>query len=255
MSRGVNELDALTCLGDSACWSVEGQPPNEADVVMATSNWGSSWTVQDRSSIAVSMGASYGISCSSTSDCVIVGVGALTTSNGGSTWQTHSVPGELNVVSCPSASLCVAEEDVTSAVPQNESTTIATSDDGGASWQDVETVGGDVGVLGSLSCPTTTLCVSVGNGYTPSSGATVNSGSSTSWGAVERSLDGGSTWSGTEEPRASVLDGVSCAPGTMVCVAVGEIEEGPVGDTQRSAGVILHTDDGGSTWVPVPLPT
>ena len=72
MSSDVYELDAITCLNDSNCWLVGAQPQTENDIVMATSNWGGSWTVQDRSSVGASMGVSYGISCPSTYDCGIV---------------------------------------------------------------------------------------------------------------------------------------------------------------------------------------
>ena len=37
------------------------------------------------------MGVSYGISCPGPADCVIVGVGALTTGNGGATWTRRSL--------------------------------------------------------------------------------------------------------------------------------------------------------------------
>jgi len=254
ISSDVYELDAISCLNDSDCWLVGAQPQSEDDIVMATSSWGGSWTVQDRSTIGISMSVGYGISCPSTSDCVIVGFGSLTTTNGGTTWHKHSVPGELNVVSCPSASVCVAEEDVTSAVPANESTVIATSDDGGSSWQDVDTVGGDVGVLGSLSCPTTVDCISVGNGYTYAGGGPPN-GQYSFWGAVETTANGGSTWNRIEEPQASNLFGLSCATGTTDCVAVGYSApaNAAVGGPS-STGVILKTVDDGSSWMEESLP-
>ena len=257
MSSGVFSLDAMSCLNDSDCWLV-AEKPQGFDLVMATTNWGESWTVQDQSSIEVSMSVRFGISCSSTSDCVVVGSGALTTINGGSTWQKHTFPGtspgELNVLSCPSISLCVAEEDVTSGVPANESTVIATSDDGGSTWEDVETVGGDVGVLGNLSCPTVENCVSVGSGYTLTSGSPY-SGEYAFWGAVETTADGGSTWNRIEEPQASNLFGVSCVTGTTDCVAVGYSApaNAAVGGPS-STGVILKTVDDGSTWTEEPLP-
>lgn len=254
MSGQVYELDAISCVNDSDCWLVEAQPLTEKDIVMATSNWGSSWTVQNESSIDVSMGVSYGISCPSTSDCVIVGVGALTTTNGGSTWQERSVPtGELNGVSCPSVGFCVAQGDVTSAVPANTSTDIATSDDGGMTWQvRLTTVSGGVGDLGSPSCPTTTLCLLVGSGYTYTSGGPPN-GQVTYWGAVERTTDGGSTWTTVKLPQESGLDGLSCLFGSTECIATGLISAGSAGGTEPTAGVILRTLDGGSTWTSIPF--
>lgn len=249
LSGGMNEVDAVSCANDLDCWLVGGQPQTEDDVIVATTNWGGSWTVQDHSSLEVSMGVGYGLSCPSTSDCVVVGIGALTTTDGGTTWLEHAVTGELNVAFCPSVSRCVAEEDSTSAVPSHESTTIATSDDGGASWQDVETVGGDVGVLDSLSCPTTSHCVSVGNGYTDTAGGSIL------WGAVETTADGGATWTGTEESRATNLFGVSCATATSDCVAVGYSApaDGTLGGS-GSTGVIFRSVDDGSTWTEQRLP-
>jgi len=140
----------------------------------------------------------------------------------------------------------VAEGEVTSAVPSYTSTDIATSSNGGTGWQvRVAKVAGGVGDLGSLSCPTTTTCVSVGSGYTYVAGASPSNQYSF-WGAVERTSDGGRAWTEVKEPRASNLNGVSCAIGTADCVAVGEVN--------GSAGVILKTVDDGSTWTVVLLP-
>jgi photosystem II stability/assembly factor-like uncharacterized protein len=242
MPSDVSELDAISCTNDFDCWLVGGQPQTENDIVMATTNWGGSWTVQDRSSIEISMGVSYGMSCASTADCAIVGYGGLTTRDGGSAWEKHSLPGgELNAVSCASESHCVAEGDVTSAIPSSTSTDIATSNDGGTSWKvRVARESGGVGDLGSLSCPTTTDCVSVGSGY-----ASAGDGQYSYWGAVERTSDGGQTWTRVKEPQASSLNGVSCAAGTTDCIAVGELN--------ASAGVILKTVNDGSSWSVVPL--
>jgi hypothetical protein len=66
------------------------------------------------------------------------------------------------------------------------------------------------------------------------------------WGAVERSFNGGSTWTGVTEPEASNLTGVSCAAGTSDCIAVGQSE--------GATGMILRTLDDGSTWTEMPLP-
>jgi hypothetical protein len=249
LPESLSELQALDCVNDEDCWGVGIRFPAGGDVVMATTNFGRSWVVQDRSSIAVSMGVSYGISCPGPAHCVIVGIGALTTGNGGATWTRHSLGAavQLNAVACPSLSRCVAEGDVTSADPEIASTHIATSGDGGQRWDlRVARVGGRVGDLSSLSCPTPATCLSVGNGWThvttrpPSPGYMF-------WGAVERSVDGGRTWTGFRQPEASSLNGVSCAAGTPDCIAVGQLEQ--------ATGVILRTVDDGSTWTEIPLPT
>ena len=120
LPKSLSELQALDCVNDEDCWLVGIRFPGDSDIVMATTNFGRSWVVQDRASIFVSMGVSYGISCPGPADCVIVGVGALTTANGGATWTRRSLGavGELNAVACPSLSRCVAEGDVTSADPE-----------------------------------------------------------------------------------------------------------------------------------------
>lgn len=196
------------------------------------------------------MSVGFGLSCPSSTHCVAVGIGALTTTDAGASWLEHPVPGELNVVSCPSVSQCVSEEDVTSAVPSHESTTLATSQDGGSTWSDVERVGGDVGVLGALSCPSPSHCVAVGNGYLPST-----SSEEPLWGAVETTSDGGGTWTRSRQNDASDLLAVSCVPGTTDCLAGGYVAA--PGGTSLASGtsaVLLRSVDDGTTWSEEPLP-
>ena len=248
LPKSLSGPEALDCVNDEDCWGVGIRSPADSDIVMATTNFGRSWVVQNQGSISVSMGVTYGISCPGPADCVIVGIGALTTGNGGATWTRRSlrVAGELNAVACPSLSRCVAEGDGTSGVPENTSTDIATSDDDGQSWDlRVAKVGGRVGDLYSLSCPTPATCLSVGFGWTRLATSAPGSGY-VFWGAVERSFDGGRTWTGAAAPEASNLFGVSCATGTPDCIAVGQSEE--------TTGVILRTVDDGSTWTEIPLP-
>jgi phosphoenolpyruvate synthase/pyruvate phosphate dikinase len=131
-------------------------------------------------------------------------------------------------------------------VTTDASTSIATSDDGGRSWDlRVAHVGGRVGDLNSMSCPTAATCVSVGFGWTHLAASAPGS-SYLFWGAVERSVDGGRTWTEVTEPEASNLTGISCATGTPDCMAVGQFE--------NKTGVILRTADDGSTWTETPLP-
>jgi photosystem II stability/assembly factor-like uncharacterized protein len=115
-------------------------------------------------------------------------------------------------------------------------------------------VGGNVGVLGSLSCPTTSDCISVGSGHTYKVGGPPG-GQYTFWGAVETTADGGTTWKRIEEPQASKLFGVSCATGTKDCIAVGySAPANAAFGGPSSTGVILKTVDGGSIWTEETLP-
>jgi hypothetical protein len=258
----VRELDDISCVNDADCWLV-GSPPAavSSDIVVATTDGGASWVVQNTGSITVSMGAGYGLSCPSVMRCVIVGTGELATNDGGRTWHTRAFPSgepgsQLNNLACPSGDDCVAESDVTSGVPANQSTAIATSTDGGTTWQiRLDKVAGGVGTLSGLSCPTTRDCVSVGIGFSGDTSSPPGQ-DFTAWGAVATSSDGGLTWAATTLPEATNLVDVSCAPGSTDCVAVGFRETGTssAGDVMQTAGVIFRSANDGATWTLVPLP-
>jgi photosystem II stability/assembly factor-like uncharacterized protein len=143
----------------------------------------------------------------------------------------------------------VAEGYDTSAVPSNESTSVSASTDGGATWQNqLGTFGAGVGAGGGLSCSTTENCVSVGLGYTYNPDAPPSRAQYTYWGAVEKTSNGGHTWTRVKVPPVSNLFGVSCALKTTDCVAVGWIENAPIGGLANTTGIILKTVNGGATW-------
>jgi hypothetical protein len=91
LPKSLSGPEALDCVNDEDCWGVGIRSPADSDIVMATTNFGRSWVVQNQASISVSMGVTYGISCPGLADCVIVGIGALTTGNGGATWTKRSL--------------------------------------------------------------------------------------------------------------------------------------------------------------------
>ena len=245
-SKGVAQLDGISCANGTDCWAVEQSPTDKATVI-ATSDGGESWTKEHTPALEVAMGVSFGISCPSRKDCVVVGEGALITSNGGSTWKEHPVPGELNVLACTSTHQCVAVENSTSAIPAHESSAIATSSDGGANWTvRVNKLGGGLMNLLSLSCRMASACVAVGQGYTSPKGSP---NKYVLWGAVERTSDGGGTWQLTREMTLTSLVGVSCATETTDCVAVGTTS---LRNTGR--GIILRSVNSGTTWKEEPVP-
>jgi len=80
----------------------------------------------------------------------------------------------------------------------------------------------------AVSCPTTSVCVSVGN-------------AESAGGDIVGSLDGGSTWNTLTPPSGlSTLRAVSC-PSASVCYAGGSGGE-------NYSGVVIATQDGGNTW-------
>jgi hypothetical protein len=87
------------------------------------------------------------ISCTSATDCVVVGGGIearggsdrdiLTTSDGGQTWLSRPVPAavtQLAAVSCPTASTCVATGFGPSSSISGIQPVSAATSDGGAYW-------------------------------------------------------------------------------------------------------------------------
>src|SRR3974390_3363332 len=75
------------------------------------------------------------ISCPTTSDCVAVGDGYATTTNGGATWARASDPrltGFLDTVTCPSAAFCLATGGF--ATPEESFENAYTSSNLGRTW-------------------------------------------------------------------------------------------------------------------------
>lgn len=188
----------------------------------------------------------FGIACSSPRRCVVVGTGAvLTSTDGGTTWHKHTVPGSkpLDYVSCPGAMDCVAEGNVTSAVPKNTAAAILTSSTGGVTWHIRVKKVPSVTALNGVSCSGVSVCISVASAY----GHLAKPGTSGRYGVVETTTNGGRSWTQTKFFSVEALFGVSCTAGTNNCIAVGE--------TNQSSAVILRTVDDGIAWASEPLPT
>jgi photosystem II stability/assembly factor-like uncharacterized protein len=232
---------SLSCANGSDCWAV-GLAPDRADAAVArTTDGGRVWTAESVPALYTAMSSPFGISCASAADCVVTGDATLTTTNGGKTWARHAAAGvPLGPVTCPSTRDCYAVFNVTSAVPSNEETFLYTSANGGVTWKDVLSTPRHVAGLPGISCPTTTTCVAVGNGYTPRAG-----GADTLYGLSELTSTSGRHWAQTTAAKAQTLFADSCAATTRDCVAGG----------QTSAGaVILRSTNDGATWTSEPLP-
>ena len=232
---------SLSCANGSDCWAV-GVAPDRADAAVArTTDGGRVWTAESIPAIYTAMSSPFGISCASAADCVVTGDATATTTNGGKTWARHAAAGvPLGPVTCPSTRDCYAVFNVTSAIPSNEQTFLYTSTNGGVTWKDVLPKPRHVAGLPGISCPTTTTCVAVGNGYTPRAG-----GADTLYGLSELTSTSGRHWAQTTVAKAQTLFADSCAAATRDCIAGG----------QTSAGaVILKSVNDGVTWTAEPLP-
>jgi len=177
------------------------------------------------------------VSCGDQTHCSAVGADTvISSSDGGSTWQSDSIPvSDVNLlgISCASASDCVATGlGDSNAILAPQAVVLATQD-GGQTWQSATLPNGVTG-LGAVSCPTTTLCLAVGS-------------------TVLQSTDGGQTWAvvGVAGGFTGGLRAISCADADN-CIAVAS---NPLGETDpNAAGTGIVTTDGGDTWSPITLP-
>jgi photosystem II stability/assembly factor-like uncharacterized protein len=239
--RTLRLAGALSCANGSDCWAVGLAPDRPQAAVARTTDGGRVWTAESVPGLYTAMSSPFGISCASATDCVVTGDASLTTTNGGKTWARHAAAGvPLGPVTCPSTRDCYAVFNVTSAVPSNEETFLYASANGGVTWKDVLSEPRHVAGLPGISCPTTTTCVAVGNGYTPRAG-----GADTLYGLSELTSTSGRHWAQTTAARAQTLFADSCAATTRDCVAGGQ--------TSASAVILRSTNDG-ATWTSEPLP-
>ena len=232
----------LSCANGSDCWAVGLAPDRFHAAVARTTDGGRVWTAESIPALETAMSSPFGISCASSANCVVTGEAALTTTNGGRTWAKHAVPGgaPLGPVTCPSTRDCYAVFNVTSGIPSNEETFLYTSANGGVTWKDVLSKPRHVAGLGGISCPTTTTCVAVGDGYTPRGG-----GADTLYGLSELTSTSGRHWAQTTVAKAQALFADSCAAATRDCIAGGRTSAG---------AVILRSANDGGTWTSEPLP-
>lgn len=234
--------EALSCANGSDCWAVGLAGDRAKAAVARTTDGGRDWTSQTIPTLLTAMSSPFGISCTSSARCLVIGEGTLTTTNGGKTWARHGTADSapLGPVTCPSAKDCDAVFNVTSAVPSNTETFVLTSANGGVTWKYVLSDPRDVAGLTAISCPSTTTCVAVGNGYTPH-----RNGTYTPYGLSELTSTGGRHWARTSVAKAQTLWANSCAVGTRDCIAGGETSAG---------AVLLRSANDGLTWTSEPLP-
>jgi len=185
---GAQGLQALGCAGGSFCVTVDG----EGDAYFYDGSW---------SSAVNAWGGPTDISCVDPSFCMAT-IGGTAQWNG-SVWsqpQDVDTSGQLETVSCPSTSFCVAGDSVGNVLAWN-----------GTTWSvpqpvDPSPAGAPVGshALASVSCAAPTFCVAV------DSGGNVVSFDGTTW-STPRDIDG-----------ATGLVSVSCAS-TTFCLAVDKL--------------------------------
>jgi hypothetical protein len=227
----VEALDGISCPSPLDCVAVGADVVNQNPLVIETTDGGNSWS--DQELISDNIITLAGVSCPTSLDCVVATefpAGIETTTDGGSTWVSQTIPtgeNELEDVSCASTTFCVATG-VTNSGAQS-----LTSTDGGIDWA-VMAMPAGVTNLEGVSCAAAAICTAVGYGGTAATGVAVGT------------VNAGLTWTAETLPQGvPFLTGVSCST-TIDCVAVGT-GTGPVTG--------IETTNGGTSWSIIILPS
>ena len=238
----VSCVSATTCVAGGASFDVN---VNELATTYSTTDSGALWSsvapiLQPLSSGILIVGS---IACVATICDAADGVDIAKSTDNGDSWVAGTVPtsGRFSVVSCASATDCVATGTVLSGdcpicefLPE-----VFTSSNGGASWRAVAVLPGGI-TLSSLSCPTTTTCVGVG--ALPEADG--------SWPVAAFSSNGGVTWTETSLPAALLsASSISCITAAD-CVAVAT-----EGSITAPTPAVIDTSDGGVAWTVDAVPT
>ncbi len=256
--NGIGPLEAVSCATSKDCWVV-GEPEPTArfakssgtevrTTVLVTHNGGAKWSKEFIQ--AVSSTVLSGISCPTSTFCMAVGTTnaipslgeVVTTRDGGQIWHQVSSPtGSVSVMSarCWSRTYCLA------LASDGTSYWSVTTTDGGNIWQRTGTLPTGMAGVRDLSCRTTMDCIVAGYiASTPGHGT----------GAVALTTTGGTNWSLATLPVGSGLLGDAVCASESMCVAVGTTTNA-FSDLIPSAGMILSSSDGGSSWVNTQTPS
>jgi photosystem II stability/assembly factor-like uncharacterized protein len=204
----LDDLTAISCVSPSDCVVAgvitQAFPPD--DTTISTTDGGTKWTetASDLQDVAIN-----GLSCTSTTQCVLVGGDIWTTSDFGGTWTSRTVPTSPQIfstfygVSCGSSLDCVAVGDV-------DANYMMTTTDGGTTWVEKEFNPSDDDSLDGVSCTSASDCIAVGID---------NLG--TNPGAVEVTTNGGTSWTNEGVPLTSSFMLAGACWSATACIAVG----------------------------------
>ena len=270
----VGTLGSLACPTAEDCYgTVANRTDNDPLQILVTTDGGGSWTSDSVPAGTVLTGV---IDCPSVATCQALATVDSTTSavvstTDGTTWSTRVLTGVtgLTALSCLSATSCTAVGIETGNL---DAEAIATSD-GWGTWlaqPSIANARGDGALYPeAVACPSTQVCVAAGVGIvsTQDGGAQWNfvvprtadysesvacPSSSVCYVpdslGVEKSVDGGVTWTEQAPPlQGTPVTGIAC-PTTSTCVTVGR------SNPSSAQATALRTGDGGVTWTNVPLP-
>jgi photosystem II stability/assembly factor-like uncharacterized protein len=172
--------------------------------------------------------------------------GLEVTHDSGRTWQQSPIPDVafLGGIGCTGADDCMTA----SSWPSSQLQFFVTSD-GGRSWSATHNPDIPAAVqVRAISCPAAGHCIAVGEDESGQSaeGLPIR-GRQASYAMV--TTDDGQTWTVTQLPSGFGAQSLDC-PGAGSCVSGGDTQ--PL--TPSGGGEILHSSDGGRSWVLATLP-
>jgi photosystem II stability/assembly factor-like uncharacterized protein len=238
-------LSAVSCPDAGHCMAVgESSGTSQVGLVLATADGGRTWRAVDPPAGTADL---VGVSCSDPADCQVLATDGSSfwsdvTADGGSTWQRGgTLPAGFagaGGIECPTTSTCAVAGYVPTG-PGHGTGAIATTADGGATWQAAGVPPG-TGLLHGIACPGPTTCIAVGTTSTTDSDISPGTGTVL--------VASGTLATFTAAAAPADLDdgfGISC-PATDACAAVGTQWTTDTPPTPE-AGVVT-TLDGGTIW-------
>ena len=190
---GVGGLDGVACPTTNICLVV-GDGSVDAGTIYITTDGGATWTASTPS--AFGGGFATAVACSSAQVCEVagtaIGPAILGTTDGGTTWVSQRIKGqvqEISGISCPATSTCEAIDPFLD--------TAYRTTDGGAIWKLQHHFSGSPS---AVTCSTAEIC-------------------EVTTGTVFGTIDGGTSWASQPLPTGAA-QGISC-PTADVCYAVG----------------------------------
>jgi len=234
---------ASTTVCEAAGYTGSLSPGSDGAAIIGTTNGGATWTLQ---TVPTKIGAYTGdLECPSSSVCYAAAYGysgvytgfpqagtILNTTDGGTTWNTQTLPSGALVLSnfaCPSSTTCEAVGAIGDGGPAD----LFGTANGGTTWTDQGSFASyNWNISETMACSSPSICVVAGTNYSATNGP--------SMATIMGTTDGGTTWT-TQTVPASItgISDLVCGSATA-CAATA---------TNSSAhGAILGTTNDGSTW-------
>jgi photosystem II stability/assembly factor-like uncharacterized protein len=236
-------LSGVSCPTATTCMAV-GSDAAGSGLVLTTEDGGATWSQASAPANAVGIEA---VTCEGIGVCVAIATNgaALWSSRStdfGATWQqTGNLPASFlgaTGLECDPEDICLVAGYVPTGAGHGTGA-LALSLDGGQTWASAAVPSG-VGLLQSVACTTSTVCLAAGTASTNISDVVPAKGQ------LLQSVDGGHTWTAASVPPVDNTYGLAC-PSAQQCVMVGTVWSG---NPAVGTGAVAQSHDGGQTFIP-----